>query len=60
MRSYTLNSPEAAARILALVLISDGHVCRSEFEALKQLDGMRHLGLYSEINRPALVMAEDL
>lgn len=45
MRSYPRNSPEAAARILALVLISDGHVCRSEFETLKQLDGVRHLGL---------------
>ena len=45
MRSYPRNSPEAAVRILALVLISDGHVCRSEFEALNQLGGMRHLGL---------------
>jgi len=45
MRSYPRNSPEAGARILALVLISDGHVCRSEFETLKQLDGVRHLGL---------------
>jgi uncharacterized tellurite resistance protein B-like protein len=45
MRSYPRNSPKAAARILALVLVSDGNVCRSEFEALNQLDGMRHLGL---------------
>ena len=45
MRSYPRNSPEAAARIVALVLISDGHVCRSEFEALKQLDVLRHFGL---------------
>ena len=45
MRTYTRNSPEAAARIVALVLISDGHVCRSELEALNQLDGVRRLGL---------------
>jgi uncharacterized tellurite resistance protein B-like protein len=45
MRSYPRNSPETAARILALVIISDGHVCRSEFETLKQLDGVRRLGL---------------
>ncbi len=45
MRSYPRNSPEAAARIVSLVLISDGHVCRSEFEALNQLDGVRRLGL---------------
>ena len=35
MRTYPRNSPEAAARIVALVLISDGHVCRSEIETLQ-------------------------
>jgi uncharacterized tellurite resistance protein B-like protein len=61
MRSYPRNSPEAAARILALVLISDGHVCRSEFETLKQLDGVRHLGLDPE-KLPGIVQTfcEDL
>jgi hypothetical protein len=37
MRSYPRNSPEAAARIVALVLICDGHVCRSEVETLHRL-----------------------
>ena len=45
VRSYPLNSPEAAARIVALVLISDGHVCSSEFDILKQLGAERELGL---------------
>ncbi len=45
MRSYPHNSPEAAARIVALVLISDGHVCSSEFDILKQLHAERQLGL---------------
>lgn len=45
MRSYPRNSPEAAARIVALVLISDGHVCRSEIEALRQLQVEPELGL---------------
>lgn len=45
MRSYPRNSPEAAARIVALVLISDGHVCRSEIEALQQLHVEQELGL---------------
>ena len=45
MRSYPRNSPEAAARIVALVLISDGHVCRSEIEALQQLQVEQELGL---------------
>jgi hypothetical protein len=45
LRSYPRNSPEAAARIVALVLISDGHVCSSEFNILKQLGAERELGL---------------
>ena len=45
MRSYPRNSPEAAARIVALALISDGHVCRSEIEALRQLQVEQELGL---------------
>ena len=45
MRTYPRNSPEAAARIVALVLISDGHVCRSEVEALQQLHIEPELGL---------------
>ena len=45
MRNYPHNSPEAAARIVALVLISDGHVCSSEFDILKQLGAERELGL---------------
>ena len=45
LRSYPHNSPEAAARIVALVLISDGHVCSSEFDILKQLGAERELGL---------------
>jgi hypothetical protein len=45
VRSYPRNSPEAAARIVALVLISDGHVCSSEFNILKQLGAERELGL---------------
>lgn len=49
MRSYPRNSPEAAARILALLLISDGHVCRSEFDILQQLDAERELGLEPQL-----------
>jgi hypothetical protein len=45
LRSYPRNSPEAAGRIVALVLISDGHVCSSEFDVLKQLNAERELGL---------------
>lgn len=45
MRSYPTNSPEAAARIIALLLISDGHVCRSETEVLHAMEVEHELGL---------------
>lgn len=45
MRTYPCNSPEAAARLVALVLISDGHVCRSEIDALDRLGATDELGL---------------
>ena len=45
MRSYPRNSPQAAGRLVALVLLADGHVCRSEFASLEALDAPRALGL---------------
>lgn len=45
MRSYPRNSPEAAARIVALVLIADGHASRLELDTLRQLDAEHELGL---------------
>lgn len=61
MRSYPRNSPEAAARIVALVLIADGNVCRSEFDTLNQLDAPRELGLEPD-GMPRIVqsLCEDL
>jgi hypothetical protein len=49
LRSYPRNSPEAAARIVALVLISDGQACSSEFDILRQLGAERELGLDPQI-----------
>jgi len=45
MRSYPPNSPEAAARIVALVLIADGRVCSAEIDRLRQCGAERELGL---------------
>ncbi len=61
MRSYPRNSPEAAARVVALVLISDGHVSRSEYEALNRIGGVRDLGLEPH-SMPGIVqtLCEDL
>jgi len=61
MRSYPRNSPEAAARIVALVLISDGHVCRSEIEALHQLQVERELGMATgRFAQVMHILCEDL
>ncbi|WP_439536526.1 hypothetical protein [Methyloversatilis sp.] len=49
MRSYPHNSPEAAARIVAMVLIADGQVCMSEFDILKKLGAERELGLVPQL-----------
>jgi hypothetical protein len=61
MRSYPRNSPEAAARIVALVMISDGHVCRSEIDALQGLEVERALGLPAGGFAPLVhTLCEDL
>ena len=45
MRNYPRNSSQAAARIVALVLIADGHVSRTEIDALHRLHIEQTLGL---------------
>ncbi len=61
MRSYPRNSPEAAARIVALVLIADDHACQSEFDALNRLDAARELGLEPDaLPRIVQTLCEDL
>lgn len=61
MRIYPCNSPEAAARLVALVLIADGHVCRSEVDMLERLDAARELGLAPDA-MPKIIqtLCEDL
>ena len=43
MRHYPTNSPQAAARIVALALVADGHVSRTE------LDMLDRLGAYGQL-----------
>lgn len=45
MHNYAPNSPQAAARLLALSMIADGNVCRSEVDAVRQLNSEAALGL---------------
>ena len=45
MRKYAQNSPQAAARIVALTLVADGDVGQAELELLDALAVHKHLGL---------------
>lgn len=45
MRSYLHNSPQAAARIVALSMIADGHLSQREVLALESLEIHRQLDL---------------
>lgn len=50
MRSYPPNSPQSAARIVALTLVADGHVSNAELDVLDRVDACGRLG----ITRPAM------
>ena len=45
MRSYPTDSPHAAARIVALTLVADGHVSKTELDVLDRVGAYRQLGL---------------
>jgi uncharacterized tellurite resistance protein B-like protein len=47
LRPYPRNSPKAAARIVALALIADGHVSRAEVDVMRQMRVHEQLGLDS-------------
>jgi len=48
MRTYPTNSPQAAARLLAMALIADGHYSMTEIRALDRLDVPTQLGLSAQ------------
>jgi uncharacterized tellurite resistance protein B-like protein len=45
MKMYSLNSPEAMARVVTLMIVTDGHIDRREIEKLDQLNAYGQLGL---------------
>lgn len=45
MHNYSRNSPQAAARVLALTMIADGNVCRTEVDTHRQIGIEAALGL---------------
>jgi uncharacterized tellurite resistance protein B-like protein len=61
MRTYALNSPQSAARIVALALVSDGHLSRVEWQTLERLDASAQLGLsLHELQEVVHALCEDL
>lgn len=48
MRSYPHNSPQAAARVLAMALLADGHYSMVEVQTLDRIHAARRLGLTPE------------
>lgn len=61
MRSYPSNSPEAAARIVALALLADGHLSQTEYAALGRHEASRLLGLQDNAMECVVQhLAEDL
>ncbi|MES2718875.1 MAG: TerB family tellurite resistance protein [Pseudomonadota bacterium] len=61
MRHYPRNSPQAAGRILALALLSDGHLSRRELDVLDRLDAHTALGLgRTELHSVVHSFCEDL
>ena len=61
MRTYPLNSPHAAARILALALVADGHLCKAELDQLRIKGAAERLGLTdAELQAVTHTFCEDL
>jgi hypothetical protein len=61
MRSYPRNSPEAAARIVALALLADGHLSLIEIDALELHGVASRLGLSGPAFREVMHgLCEDL
>ncbi len=61
MRHYPRNSPQAAARIVALTLLADGHLAPAELEALERSQAHECLGLgRDELHAVVHGFCEDL
>ena len=61
MRSYPANSPQAAARIIALTVVADGDIGEAEIEWLDRLAVHKQLGLARhELHALLDIFCEDL
>lgn len=48
-QKYDTNSPEAVARVLAMLMLSDGHVDRRELKALERTMAYSRLGMAKSV-----------
>ena len=61
MRSYPTNSPQGAARIVALTMLADGHLAKSELDVIERQGAHEQLGLDLETMQSVLHgFCEDL
>ncbi len=61
MRTYPTNSPQAAARLLAMALVADGNYSLTEIRALDRIRASRRLGLSASALKTVLDhFCEDL
>ncbi|WP_096669701.1 TerB family tellurite resistance protein [Polaromonas sp. AET17H-212] len=61
MRSYPRNSPQAAARIVALAMLADGSMCKKELDTFDRLDVDAQIGLdKAEFHAVVQTFCEDL
>jgi hypothetical protein len=61
MRRYPTNSPQAAARVVALTLLADGTVSREELGSLVRFEVLQRLGLDNRVMQTVLEdFARDL
>ena len=61
MRNYQQNSPQAAARIVALSLLADGHLDAAELAVLHRLRAHEQLGLSADdLHGVVQSLCEDL
>lgn len=61
MRTYPTDSPQAAARLLAMALVADGHYTLTEIRVLDRLQAAQRLGLKPEALKDVLdAFCEDL
>ncbi len=61
MRTYRINSPQAAARIVGLAMLADGHMCKTELDVLDRLGIHHQLGLHAaELHVVVHALCEDL